>query len=362
MKRGGSQMSTETSGDATSGALSRSAIFLVSLVAVATGYVALRTRLHLWRTEPRLHILEYHEVDGDQPETEGVVSAARFRRHIRYLKKYFRLETLSRALELLRLNHHHDRSIVAVTFDDGLAGNYRWAWPVLRQENVPATIFLTTGFVDGEALWFDFARRALEAARRDPSRLPNRTRRVLTSVYGEWPRNGRSQDLVEQLKRLSPDRRNDVLESLRSAGLRLETTARPMSWAQVREMQAAGIEIGGHTMTHPILSMLSRGEQEAEIDGCRKRIAKETGVEPRTFAVPNGSLRDFNETTIEILRATGFEASCTTIRGPNRPGCDPYRLKRIGVGSDPTVVLAARLAGVFDEGLRRKLRRVGWRR
>ena len=100
--------------------------------------------------------------------------------------------------------------------------------------------------------------------------------------------------------------------------------------------------------------MLSEVDQRREIVESRQRIERETGVQPTVFAAPNG---DFNEATLGILRAEGVQAACTTIRGINTPGTDPLLLRRIGVGSDSIPVLASRLAGLFDENVRRWLRR-----
>ena len=125
-----------------------------------------------------------------------------------------------------------------------------------------------------------------------------------------------------------------------------------LKWEQVRALAAGGVEIGCHTVSHPILSSLSAIRQREEIAGARDRIAEKTGLRPTLFAYPNGSERDFDERTIAILRAEGFTAACTTSRGPNRRGADPYRLKRISVGSDTPAVLTARLSGLFDDQVR----------
>ena len=89
----------------------------------------------------------------------------------------------------------------------------------------------------------------------------------------------------------------------------------------------------------------------------RDRITAETGAPPSLFAYPNGAATDFTDETVSIVRGSGFLAACTTRRVSNRAGCDPFRLGRIGVGSEPCVMLAARLAGLFDEQVRTLLSR-----
>jgi hypothetical protein len=64
---------------------------------------------------------------------------------------------------------------------------------------------------------------------------------------------------------------------------------------------------------------------------------------------------DFTDDTVGIVREAGFRAACTTVRGSNAGGCDLLRLARIGVGNEPTLVLAARLAGLLDHRIRQRL-------
>jgi len=332
----------------------RSTVSAISLVAVATGLNRLLRTRRRKRFGPSLFILEYHDVTGDGREHEGVISAERFRRHLRYLKSRFRVDTVSKGAERLAEPGALSEDRVVVTFDDGLAGNYRWAWPILREEKASATIFLTTGFLDGNDLWFDFAGRALTALKQKPAEISPDARRALTRAMGRGlPSHDVERD-VDRLKYLSPQARDDVLGALRDADLELAPPAEPLTWDQVREMLAGGVEMGAHTVSHPVLTTLPDALQESEITESRQRIAKETGVAPSSFAPPNG---DFNTATIGILRSQGFRAACTTIRGFNAPGTDPMLLRRIGVGNDSIPVLDTRLAGLFNEGVRRWVRR-----
>jgi peptidoglycan/xylan/chitin deacetylase (PgdA/CDA1 family) len=329
---------------------------LVSLAAAVTGLSRALQAYRRKRFGPQVHILAYHDVTGDSEESEGVISSERFRRHVRHLKRRFTFHTVSQAVELLSGPGTLTSDGLVLTFDDGRAGNHEWAWPVLREEDVPATIFLTTGFLDGEELWFDAATRWLRAALQPGVLLPPRTRALLARIFGRWPSGLDAESRLDRLKYVPVGLRDEALDALRELHADSGLPARPLTWDQVRELEAAGIEMGAHSVTHPILSMLSPERQESEISVARRRIEEETGKAPTSFAMPNGSARDFDAATLEILRAHGFRAACTMIRGPNRPGCDLLKLRRIGVGSDPPFVLDARLAGLFDEGVRRRLR------
>lgn len=327
------------------------AVRAVSLLAVASGLTRLRRRRRHRRGDFRLYVLEYHDIGA--VEKEGTVATERFRRHLRYLKPRFRIDTLAAAFERLEAGST-GRDLLAITFDDGYLGNFEDAWPALCAEGLPATFYLTTGFLDGTELWFDLARRTLDAARRAPDVDPLAAE-ALRAALGSWPPTESTDRVVRRLKYLPPKKRDRAVEALGEAGRSLAPPARPLSWDQAAEMAAAGAELGAHTVTHPILSTLEPAAQETEIRDSRRRIAEAAGTEPVTFAYPNGSARDYDRHTVEIAGRAGFRAACTTRRGSNRPGGERLELRRIGVGSDPAFVLEARLTGLFDEELRSRL-------
>lgn len=310
----------------------------------------------------RVYILEYHGVDPNGREWEGTISQHRFRQHVRWLRRHYDLLTVAQAVDRLAAGGL-GRDAAVITFDDGYANNVEGAFPVLRDLGAPATIYLATGFLDGRELWFDTARRALDAIAEvtDAGMLttnPDIAGR-LAEHLGHWPPSEGLESLVRRLKYLSADDRTAVVGDLKAvvsqAGIGLRKAARPMTWDQARELRDAGIELGAHTVDHPILSKLDPEAQEAEIRGSRDRLAEELGTPPRTFAIPNGSARDYDSHTLDILRRLGFDACCTTRRGSNSPGADPFELRRLGVGSDSIAMLEARLAGLFDEDIRRRL-------
>lgn len=299
------------------------------------------------RADFRIFILDYHEVERGPIEREGVVSADRFRRHIHFLKQRFDIVSLAEAVDRLAAGPPLDRDSVVITLDDGYIGNYEHAFGALRDEGVPATVFVATAFVDGEPLWTDLGRRAIKRAR--AMALPDSLDAELEVLARGWKRGA---DPIEALKTVAPPARDELIRRLIAATGRPDNIARAMSWRQISEMAAAGIEIGCHTVNHPILPTLSATEQLDEIDQSRSRIAEMTGIEPTVFAYPNG---DYDENSIDALRGLGFAAACTTRCGSNTPGCDPYQLSRIGIGADSNHLVAARLTGIFDQQYREQM-------
>src|SRR5205807_1866765 len=106
-----------------------------------------------------------------------------------------------------------------------------------------------------------------------------------------------------------------------------------MTWEQVREMRAAGMGFGGHTVNHPILARLSPAQQAAEIDGCRRRLEAELGEPMLAFAYPSGKPGTFNADTRRCLQAAGVRYAFSFYGGYARPGSpDEHDLPRVHVG------------------------------
>lgn len=333
----------------------RAGVRALSGALVRTGAVSWLERRRRGRGDYGVFILEYHRVTDDDGEPEGTVTSARLRSHVQFLKKRFRVVSLGEAVAQLSACKTLDEDLAVITFDDGFRDNYELAWPVLRDEGTPATIFVTTGFVDGQELWFDQARRSLGALERSRGHVSTELARELEHALGGWPQPSVDASM-ERLKRTTPATRAELVRTLADAADPAEGPAHALTWDQVREMVASSdIEIGAHTVSHPILGQLGPQEQRDEVEGSRSRLEEETGVAPTLFAYPNGGADDFDQTTVERVHEAGFEAACSTIRGTNRPGCDPFALQRIGVGADTEDVLAARVGGLFDENVRKSL-------
>jgi peptidoglycan/xylan/chitin deacetylase (PgdA/CDA1 family) len=213
-------------------------------------------------------------------------------------------------------------SSVAITVDDGYRDFYLHAYPVLRRYGIPATVFLMTGFIDGEVQpWWD----QLRAAWRN------------TPLEAGYDRK------AEELKRL-PNRQR--LEFLKQLPVR-DSVSEAMTWEEVREMAANGINFGAHSKSHPILSSLeSEDEIRDEVFGSRDRITAELGYPPAHFCYPNGRACDIDERVTRIVREAGFRTAVTTERGLNGSGLNPWLLRRIGMEPiAPPRYFARQLAG-----------------
>lgn len=334
-----------------------------------------------WRGPGRAHrarslIVTYHrvlpaEMGLDLSQAGIVVSDATFERQVKLLARLFRIVPLETAALVA------DPDSCAITFDDGWADNYAHAFPILSRSRVPATLFVTTGLIGTDQLFWperlsyllsDPARSALQPAAFDG--LDPEVKSALAHLAGASDADVAAavDRLIERTKRLADDDREQMLALItRQVGKNPAGLApRLLTWPQVAAMQAAGVEIGAHGVTHAILTRIDPARAVAEIQDSRLAVERALGSPPRSFAYPNG------DTTPELARAverSGYRLAVVT-EDPPPPGCPEtlaLRRKNLAEGSSRGIagfsaaVFACEVLGLFDTiramGRRRRRRR-----
>ena len=221
---------------------------------------------------------------------------------------------------------------VLVTFDDGYRDNYTHALPILRAHNATATFFLTTGFLDRPRLawWDEIAWMVRTSA---AATAPTGSRSTATA------RPRRSSDPARSRQDAPGQQREDFIDRLGAgtgAGRAPAAAAAEqwMTWRMARELLAAGMTVGGHTVSHPILARLDEDAQRAEVVACRARLEAELGIPMRWFSYPNGDGGSFDARTRAIVAEAGVELAFAFHAGFVRrsDAWDPYALPRIAVG------------------------------
>lgn len=260
----------------------------------------------------RLLILIYHRVHP-RPDAmfPGEVDAERFDWQMGLLRRYCHPLPLAEAVAGLRSGELPARA-VAVSFDDGYADNARVALPILRRHGIAATFFVAPGFLDGGRMWND---SIIEAVRRAPGDRLDLTGFGLGPVeLGPEARRGPvAESIIATVKHLEPrERLARVTDFCSGLGIDLPSDLM-MSSAQVRELADAGMEIGAHTMSHPILRTLPAEAARNEIRDSRDALERIIGPGVRAFAYPNGRPGDdYTERDREIVAELGFDyAPCT---------------------------------------------------
>jgi peptidoglycan/xylan/chitin deacetylase (PgdA/CDA1 family) len=286
----------------------------------------------------RVLLLSYHRATLDFAESARdsipsmLVSARTLRRHLEHLARTWEIVSLFDAARILAEGPRGPgRAFAAITFDDGYADNHAVALPVLSDLRIPATIYVATGFTGSAARFThdrlfvtlrDLVRRGITP---DRAGLPAPLQAYLSAAAGSTP--------AQTLDRLIAWAPHPVVlavaEALEARTGRtpadLPPGARPMDWNEVKELAAAGLDVGGHSVNHAALSNLSVAEARREIEGCRDAIAERIGRPPRHFAYPNG----FHSPAIRrAVREAGFETGATTDDRENVRGGDPYALRR----------------------------------
>lgn len=276
----------------------------------------------------RLFILIYHRVRPViDPLLPDVVDAASFSWQMHALREHFNVLPLSEAAERLAAGNLPARA-ACITFDDGYADNADVALPILHALGLRATFFVASGYLNGGRMWND---SVIEAVRQAPQGNVD----LSDLGYGRFAldsmaqRTAAANHIIMQLKYLAPTLRNEKVEALASAlGARLPRDLM-MDDAAVKRLHDAGMEIGGHTVNHPILARIALERARQEIADGRERLEALIGEKLRLFAYPNGfPRRDYLSEHVRLVKELGFRAAVSTAWGTARQGDDLFQLPR----------------------------------
>lgn len=280
--------------------------------------------------KPGLIVLMYHRI-GESVEGFQGLNPDTFYAQMLWIKKNCQVISPPEIVE--STNHpSKSRPPVLVTFDDGYRDFYQKAYPVLRELQIPAIVFLPTSLIDeGAVLWTDLLYLAM--LRTDELRAPlpwaaSKSLSIRTAEERELYLN----TCKSYLKNVEDEQRKrylaQVLDALNISPYRPSIERQMLCWNEIRTTLGL-IEYGGHTHTHPIMSKIDAVSLENEIRTCRDRILNETGVAPKYFAYPNGRKEDFNALSQQLLRKYGFDYAFTTVEGLNGPSTQWMEVSRL---------------------------------
>lgn len=287
-------------------------------------------------------ILMYHRVGPMADHFTPGVTPDVFERHIQYVATRCRVLSVTDLLAAADAGTVPARA-VAITFDDGYEDVFTYASPILQRHAVPATVYLTTGVIDAnDTMWNDRVGVALrDTASPSIDGVPGVEPLPLRSVAERCAAVG---SVLRALKPLPPDERERQVAAL---GKRLNVSfgaaPRMLRWDHIRAMAAQGIEMGGHTVSHPILSAVSEAKAQYELTASKRRIEAEVQQPVRHFAYPNGRAEDFNAAVQALVRDAGYRSAVSTIFGTNQVTTDRFALRRGGPWEAEPAVFAAKL-------------------
>lgn len=267
----------------------------------ATGGLALLR--FLTRNRPR--ILMYHRVI-DEPFVAGL-SPQRFAQQMDYVAQKFRVIPVNQLIEELVRNDVKPYTL-ALTFDDGHADFYNDTWPIIKKHQLPASLYVTTGFIDQSLwLWPDLLRYILLKA--DAQQIPLDKLGIFSTtrdqVINTWSQLGDHCLTLDEAAR-----KNFIRNLAQRLNVNIPTVPEApftsLSWPQLREMHQQGLDIGSHTVSHPILSKLTPAAIESELRDSKERITEEIGQQPLGICYPNGLLKDINDDVLRIARELNY--------------------------------------------------------
>ncbi|HEB55838.1 MAG TPA: polysaccharide deacetylase family protein [Gammaproteobacteria bacterium] len=299
----------------------------------------------------RLAVLIYHRVlPGVDPLYPGEPDQDTFRWQMAAVAATCNVLPLTEAVERLTTHSLPPRA-VAITFDDGYADNLTQALPVLHEFELPATVFVASGFIDGGIMWND---TVIETLRRIPAGEIDLSPVDLepARVDGIDTQRSLAQVIIDRLKYLPLDERKRRADELAGhLGVNLPDDLM-LTTSQLKMLAAGGIEIGAHTVNHPILSRLSAGQAREEIVGSRSQLEDILRQPVGLFAYPNGRPgKDYGDEHAKMLRVAGFSAAVSTAWAVNGAASDRYQLARINSWDKTPLRFIMRVADAFRRGL-----------
>jgi peptidoglycan/xylan/chitin deacetylase (PgdA/CDA1 family) len=288
-------------------------------------------------------VLGYHQIADIEHPLGLAVSRRRFAAQVDVLARTVRPMHLSDAARALREGSLPTRGVV-VTFDDGYRDTLEDALPVIERACIPVTVFVTTG-APGREFWWDELTRIVMESKTPPYDLkleiPRRShpwtfdsKYVRTYADGIASRRAWLTAVASELRVLSTVEREDVMCALRAWAGRSsrDDAARPraLTVAELQQLAASPyIEIGAHTVSHPMLPFLPHKEQQEEVQRSRSDLQRLTGSLVTGFSYPHGA---YSDETVSIVAETGFIVACCSTPDVLRSTSDVRTVPRLWVG------------------------------
>ena len=293
--------------------------------------------------QARLSVLIFHRVLSEpDPLFPDEMHAQRFDTVCGWLKSWFKVLALDEAVTRLKAGTLPARA-ACITFDDGYADNHDVALPILQRHGLSATFFIATGFLDGGRMWND---SIIESVRHCNSALLDLAPLGLEchALGSDDQRRYAIASLIGQIKYRPVQERVELTELiLRIAKVRASDSLM-LSSEQVSAIHRAGMQIGAHTVSHPILARLNDEQALEEILGSKRQLEQLLGDRIGLFAYPNGKPgEDYVPRTVDLVRRANFDAAVSTQSGASRMGDDLFQIRRFTPWDQGRVRFGARM-------------------
>jgi peptidoglycan/xylan/chitin deacetylase (PgdA/CDA1 family) len=289
---------------------------------------SLLSLVNKYLSKGKLHIFMYHQILSKfDPMRPNEPTTEQFEWQMALVKKYFTPLTLTDAVERLNSNSLPANAI-CITFDDGYLNNLTVAQPILAKYQIPATVYIATAFSEGENMWNDRILHLFSQYTCDEITLSADSK---PSKLTDWDsRRNAAYDLLTQLKYLEPTARLKRVDEIYALNPKIKEQEKlMMTPRQLKQIDKAGFDIGAHTHSHPILSVLEVEEQRREILLSKQLLEQWLGKEVINFAYPNGIWqKDLDQQTVDVVEELGFKSAVITNWGLSSADTSRYLLPR----------------------------------
>ena len=259
-----------------------------------------------------------------------------FEQQLRFLLDNFTVLPLQSIVSKLLAGETLPARAVALTVDDAYEDFYSVAYPVIEKYRVPVTLYVVSAFADGtEWLWMDKIQYLMRATPDGRYEVPVNGTSTTIQLNTTESREVAWELLADHALGLAADARVTFVRDVEQAlGTPIPREAPPefrsVNWDQLRAMDPALVEVGCHSMTHPILSLCRPEQQEIEIAGAKASLEAHVQRPVRSFCYPNGRSEDYDQNCITIARRAGFTHAVTATSGYVEPSSKHFEIPRVG--------------------------------
>jgi peptidoglycan/xylan/chitin deacetylase (PgdA/CDA1 family) len=277
-------------------------------------------------------ILMYHNFCGPDETDSDAVDVPLLRDQFAYLRRHFRVVPLARVIEQLRSGGKVDAVTVALTIDDGRRNCYEFLFPLLKEFAMPATFFVVSSFIAREDwLWTD---KVLWLSGQ-PTRSDELSSLNIEKLFGS----------LNRMRPEARDARIAAIAATMAVSIPKEAPPKyaPCSWSELRDMADSGlVEIGSHTVTHPILASITDEESRWELTVSRSQIEAGLGCRISSFCFPNGQPSDYRPSQVRQIIDAGYTSAVVARPGMVSHETSAYELPRLGVSGHGDVLSFAK--------------------
>jgi len=295
----------------------------------------------------KLFILIYHRVLNQfDPMNPSEVDKVIFTWQMELLKRYFNVLSLHEGVQALNEGTLPPRA-VCITFDDGYADNLLNAVPILLANQLPATFFIASDFLDGGIMWNDKiveTIRKLSQTHLDLSELQLGVYDIKTIKQ----KSSAASQVVAKVKHLSVSERKACVDFIANLAESLPTELM-LTTEQLKQLSVSGMEVGGHTLSHPILASLNIEQAQHEIAQNKLILEDILGKRIRYFAYPNGKPgQDYLLEQVDVVKQNDYEAAVSTVWGVSDQQTDQWQLARATPWDRTPQRFMMRMAAVYS--------------